>query len=113
MFMQFFARYFAEPYDESKVELFYRDEIYSFAMPREAASRVEWNEILISFLDLVDKSMQQASGDKRLVMRPGKIYSVWLTESEFKNWLSRFTRWSVAVHRRPDRETNKRVYLGS
>ena len=112
MFMQFFARYYSDPYEESRIDLFYRDEILTCSMPRERAARVEWNEILIEFLDLVDKSMQQASGDKRLVMRPGKIYSVWLTESEFKNWLSRFTRWSVAVKRRPDYETNKRVYLG-
>ena len=112
MFMQFFIRYYSDPYEDSRIELFYKDEILSFGMPKEKTARYEWNETLIAFLDLADKAMKQASGDKRLFVKPGRIYSVWLTEPEFKGWIKRFTQWSTEVKRRPDYETNKRVYRG-
>lgn len=111
--MQFHIRYFSEPYEESRFEFFYRDEIITYHMPADHDERFEWNETLIAILDLADNQMQTASGDKRLHVTPDRVYSVWMSEPEYKSWMTRFARWSSEIKRRPDRETNLKVYLST
>ena len=105
-YMQFFIRYYADPYEESRFEFFYQNEIYTCYMPIDREGRYQWNELLIELLDIVDKQMQEASGNKRMHVNPGRRYTVYLTEKEYKSWLDRFTWWSGVVKKRRDIETN-------
>ncbi|MBR2586708.1 MAG: hypothetical protein IKE64_14895 [Thermoguttaceae bacterium] len=109
--MQFNIRYFADPYEESRFEFFYKSEIITYHMPLDHDARYEWNETLIALLDVADKAMQLASGDKRQHVTPDRIFSVWMTDKEYQSWMARFDKWSFRVERRPDRESNLRVYL--
>lgn len=110
--MQFHIRYFADPYEESRFEFFYKGEIITYHMPRDPDARFQWNETLIALLDAADEAMQRASGDKRQHVTPDRLYSVWMTDPEYRRWMARFEKWTFKVTRRPDRESNLAVYLG-